>query len=263
MVNLTLFAFHEGTALNIIKHTKHQTERTSITPEITKNNKNAQKRTNLFLLTNSHPNRQNQKYPPNPKEPMNKRVILITGTPATGKTTLAKKLAVHLNAQYINLTELTEQENLALEEDKERETVVVDEAKMRRKLRTLITKTQKDTVIDGHYAAAVTPTTLTTHVFVLRRSPAQLRQFMQQRGYSQAKLQENLEAEILDVCLVEALQKQDKTRVCELDTTNKTPEEILREVLTVLNGKKPCFSGFVDWLGLLEREGKIDEYLKP
>jgi hypothetical protein len=29
-----------------------------------------------------------------------------------------------------------------------------------------------------------------------------------------------------------------------------------------LNGNKKCFTGFVDWLGLLEREGSLDEYLK-
>ena len=47
-----------------------------------------------------------------------KRVILITGTPAVGKTTLATKLADKLNAQYVNLTELAEKENLTLQEDK-------------------------------------------------------------------------------------------------------------------------------------------------
>ncbi len=43
---------------------------------------------------------------------MNKRVILITGTPCTGKTTTAKALAAKLNAAYINLTDYAKANNL-------------------------------------------------------------------------------------------------------------------------------------------------------
>jgi adenylate kinase len=193
---------------------------------------------------------------------MNKRIILITGTPAVGKTTLANKLSQNLSAQYVNLTELTEQEHLAKSKDKKRGTTIIDEAKMRRKLRSIIEKTETDLIIDGHYAAAVTPKAQVTNVFVLRRNPVELREFMKRRNYSQAKQDENLTAEILDICLVEALQKQEKQKICELDTTGKTAEETLNEVLAVLNGKKQCYVGTVDWMSLLEREGKLDEYLK-
>ena len=193
---------------------------------------------------------------------MNKRVILITGTPCVGKTTLAQKLAQTLNAQYINLTDLAEKENLTLGKDKERDTTIIDEVKMRRKLRQIIEKTdQTDLVIDGHYAAAVTPKTMTSNIFVLRRHPAELRTLMQKRDYNNLKQSENLSAEILDVCLVEALQKQPSEKVCEIDITGKTVDATLAEVIKVLEGKQKCYFGFVDWLGLLEREGKIDEYL--
>jgi adenylate kinase len=194
---------------------------------------------------------------------MNKRVILITGTPCVGKTTLANKLAEQLKAQYINLTDLAKKENLVVGEDKERHTTIIDETKMRRKLRVIIQKAETDVIVDGHYAAAVTPKALVTNVFVLRRSPVELREFMRKRGYTESKQEENLSAEILDVCLVEALRKQDKVNVCELDVTGKPLENTLGEVLAVLEGKKKCYTGCVDWLGMLEREGKTDEYLKP
>ncbi len=193
---------------------------------------------------------------------MDNRVILITGTPSVGKTTIAHKLALHLKAEYLNLTELAEKEHLSQEKDVERNTTIIDEAKMRRKLRAIIRKKEKDIVIDGHYAAAVTPRNLATHIFVLRRNPVQLRELMRKRGYSEAQQTENLAAEILDVCLVEALQEQENEKVCELDITNKTVQEALTEVLAVLEGKKKCYAGHVDWLGLLEEEGKLDEYLK-
>jgi adenylate kinase len=194
--------------------------------------------------------------------PMPKRVILITGTPAVGKTTLAKKLTETLNAQYINLTELAETEHLTTGKDKERETTIINENKMRQKLKELIQKAQSDLIIDGHYAAAVTPKTLTTHIFVLRRNPIQLREFMQKSGFNKPKQTENLTAEILDVCLVEALREQPKEKICELDITDKTVDETLSEVLAVLEDKKKCHIGCVDWLGMLEAEGKLDEYLE-
>ena len=65
---------------------------------------------------------------------MNKRVILITGTPCTGKTTTAKALASKLGAEYINLTDLAKTYNLTLGEDKERNTLIIDEEKMQQKL---------------------------------------------------------------------------------------------------------------------------------
>ncbi len=193
---------------------------------------------------------------------MPKRVILITGTPAVGKTTLAQKLTTQLHSQYVNLTDYAKQEHLILEEDTQRDTLIIDEVKMKRKLKTLITKTEGDVVVDGHYAAAVVPPSLVTYVFVLRRHPAELQKLMQQRGYSTTKQAENLQAEILDVCLTEAIQTQKHAQICELDTTNKPAPDLLTEVLAVLDGKKACYTGTVDWLGTLEREGKTDQYLK-
>ena len=50
---------------------------------------------------------------------MNKRVILITGTPCTGKTTTAKELAATLvDCLYINLTEYAKISSLTQGEDK-------------------------------------------------------------------------------------------------------------------------------------------------
>ena len=39
-------------------------------------------------------------------------------------------------------------------------------------------------------------------------------------------------------------------------------EENVAEIVDVLDKRKGCFAGVVDWLGLLEKEGILDEYLK-
>ena len=191
-----------------------------------------------------------------------KRVILITGTPCTGKTTLAKHLTTKLDALHINLTEFANKHHLILKQDPHRKTAIINETKMRKKITQTINTTHKpNIIIDGHYAAAVTPSSLVTHVFVLRRNPKELKKIMQKNNYPESKLNENLAAEILDTCLIEALQTQ-KDKVCELNVTGKSAQETVREILAVADGKKKCHSGIVDWLGMLEREGLIGDYLK-
>ena len=187
----------------------------------------------------------------------------MTGTPCVGKTSVARLLASKLDALYVNLTELAMHENLISGKDKERDSIIVDEIRMQRKIREIVGHCdRKDVVIDGHYAVSVVPKKLVTYVFVLRRDPVELRKFMEQCGFSGRKLWENLASEILDVCLVDALNVHGKEKVCELDATGKSEEEVVSEILDVLDGHKKCRVGVVDWLGKLENEGLLEEFLK-
>jgi adenylate kinase len=95
----------------------------------------------------------------------------------------------------------------------------------------------------------------------LRRNPKELKGFMERCGYVDSKLWENLQAEIVDVCLVEAIQTQ-QGKVCELDVTGLSVDEVVRMILDVLDERKACYVGIVDWLGILEQEGLTDRYLK-
>ncbi len=194
---------------------------------------------------------------------MSKRVSLVTGTPCVGKTSVARLLASKLDAFYVNLTELALHENLISSKDKERGSIIVDENRMRRKIRQIVEDCDKsEVIVDGHYAVSVVPKELTTHVFVLRRDPVELRKFMEQCGFSGRKLWENLASEILDVCLCEALNVYENGKVCELDVSGKSVEKIVDEILDILNGSEECCVGVVDWLGKLESEGVLEEFLR-
>jgi adenylate kinase len=194
---------------------------------------------------------------------MGKRVILVTGTPCVGKTTVARLLAEKLNALYVNLTELALKRGLVLGKDEKRDTLVVDEQSMRRLTRKIVENCGEQTVVvDGHYAAGVVPEKPVTHVFVLRRDPVELRRFMEKAGFTGNKLWENLAAEILDVCLVDALKAYGDEKVCEVDASGKSVEEVVAEILEILKGSRKCRVGIVDWLGKLEREGLLEEYLR-
>lgn len=192
-----------------------------------------------------------------------KRVILITGTPCVGKTTTAKALAEKLNAEYINLTDYAKQNNLTLGEDTERGTTIIDEEAMQINLGKTIDTSQKDyIIIDGHYAAAVISEQYSPQIFVLRRNPKELKQFMIQRGYSDSKMWENLQAEIIDICLSEAIESHTGT-VCELDITGTTTQQVIKDIIEILEKNKSCQIGKIDWISRLESEGILDQYLKP
>lgn len=155
-------------------------------------------------------------------------------------------------------------ENLILEEDEERGSMIVDEDLIRERIKGIIEKCERNlVVIDGHYAVSVVPKELTTHVFVLRRDPIELRRFMTTHcSFSGRKLWENLASEVLDVCLTDALNVYGNEKICELNITGKSVEEAADDVLAVLKDSKKCHVGTVDWLGKLEKEGLLDEYLR-
>ena len=194
---------------------------------------------------------------------MSKRVILVTGTPCVGKTSVARALTSKLDALYLNLTDLAMHENLVLGKDKERNSTIVDEERMEKRIGEIVKKTDKENIIvDGHYAVNVVPLRLITSVFVLRRDPVELRKLMKQAGFSDRKLYENLASEILDVCLVDALNMVGQKRVCEVNVTGKSVEETVQEILLLADNPHDCQVGIVDWLGKLENEGLVDDYLK-
>ena len=195
---------------------------------------------------------------------MNKLVIVITGTPCVGKTSVARLLASKLDAVYVNLTELAVKNKLVIgADDKRGGSLIVDENGLKKAASKLIHETgEQNVVFDGHYAASVVPKKLVTHTFVLRRDPVELKSFMEKAGFSGNKLWENLASEILDVCLVDTLNAYGKRKVCEIDATGKSVEEVVEDILAVLNGSKRCRLGIVDWLGKLEKDGLLNEYLR-
>jgi adenylate kinase len=117
-------------------------------------------------------------------------------------------------------------------------------------------------LFDGHYSTDIVPSKQVTRVFVLRCHPEELKSRMNARGFQGQKIKENLAAEILDVCLADAVAKVGEGKVCEIDTTHQTSDATASQILSILRGKKPCAIRVVDWLGRLEEEGSLDQYMK-
>lgn len=190
------------------------------------------------------------------------KAILVTGTPGVGKTTVAHKLASKLDALYISITELVKKQKLITGIDENRQTLIADTEKVSKQLQKILAKAEGSIIIEGHYVVDVVPKKDVNTVFVLRRDPRELKSALENRGYEEKKLWENLAAEILDVCLWDALSACGVDKVCEIDVSGKTVEAVVEEIMMVLEKRKECRHGIVDWLGKLENEGQLEEFLK-
>jgi len=191
-----------------------------------------------------------------------KRVIVVTGTPGVGKSSVSKLLASKMKTELISLGGLIEKEKLYSGVDKKRDTFIADMGKVSRRVQEIIASSSRDVMIEGHFAVEVVPPSSIHRVFVLRRDPEEMKGVLEKRGYKEEKVFENLAAEILDVCLYDAVRLCGLEKVCEIDVTGRDVDEVVEEIILILRGMKKCKVGIVDWLGKLEAEGQLDQYLK-
>ncbi len=99
-------------------------------------------------------------------------------------------------------------------------------------------------------------------VLVLRRDPDELKELMEIRGFRKGELWENLAAEILDVCLWDAVKVCGIDKVCEINASGKEVREVVEDMISVLEGKRKCRVGVVDWLGKLDRDGRLHDFFR-
>ena len=165
-------------------------------------------------------------------------IIVITGTPGVGKTTVSKILAERLGCEYVSVKDFAIERGIGERVGDEIE-IDVDELAdaMSREFEG------KDVVIDGHLSHHVPADT----VIVLRAHPKLVAERLKKRGYPKEKLAENVEAELIDVILVEAIEENEN--VIEVDTTGKSPDEVADEIIGLLERGVKKRVGIVDWSG--------------
>ncbi len=147
------------------------------------------------------------------------KVLIVTGTPGTGKTTLAVKLAKKLNFHYIDINKVVSKHNLSEGYDRKRKTKVIDAKKLNKELIKEIGNykgTEKGVIIDSHLSHYL----LKKYVDVCAVTKCDLKELeirLKKKRYSKDKIRENLDAEIFDICLNEA--KENRHKIVVVDTT--------------------------------------------
>ncbi|HLC67779.1 MAG TPA: adenylate kinase family protein [archaeon] len=169
-------------------------------------------------------------------------LIVITGTPGTGKTAVAAVLKEKLSAHVIDIDYLVKKYKIKSHLDKKRKSKIIDEHE-------LAVAAEKENrkgeivVFEGlmsHFARA----DLTV---ILRTEPHVLHKRLQEREWHKPKIKENIEAEVIDSIATECV---DKKNVVELDTTENKPEDIADIIASILNNyslQKRYLPGRIDW----------------
>ena len=141
------------------------------------------------------------------------KVIIVSGSVGTGKTTIAKKIAKEKNYKYVDINNLIIKNKLHQGYDKKLKTRLVDTKILNKFLIKLIKNSkEKGLVIDSHFSHYL-PSKYVSLCIITKTDLKRLKKRLQKRKYSKAKIDENMESEILDICLVEALENKHKVKV--------------------------------------------------
>jgi len=165
--------------------------------------------------------------------------IGITGTPGTGKKSVGIELSKLTGLDLISLSEVAIQRRAGTWRKGE---FNVDVKRLKGKIDTY------GKIISGHLLPFVVPSKDLDFVAILRCSPLVLKKRYFKRGYSRLKIKQNLEAELLDLVAVKALEVYGPKKVSEFDTTRtKRPRTIAMKIFSTVEGKKGRRFGIARW----------------
>ena len=181
-------------------------------------------------------------------------IVFVSGTPCTGKTTLATELNNYLSnngfdSRLIKINDFAIENDLVLGEDPDKFYKVIDIDKLNESLNKEIDISKSKNqilIVEGHLSHLCEGA---DKMIILRLNPSVLEERLKERNYSESKINENLEAEALAVCSAEAYEIYgDNTN--EIDATDKSIEEIRDMMIDILCDNLECPIGnidFMDW----------------
>lgn len=163
-------------------------------------------------------------------------LIIVTGTPGTGKSSTSALLGKRMGIRVLHLREFVKEKKLVKERDREMDSDVVNLNKLKKELKKEIDKSKGDLIIEGHVACEIALDA--KYVFVLRCEPKELKKRLQKRKYSDRKIKENMLCEMLDYCLQKSEENFPKARIFQIETAHMSVDFTAKKMENVLYGKK-------------------------
>ncbi|MFO8019323.1 MAG: adenylate kinase family protein [Promethearchaeia archaeon] len=195
--------------------------------------------------------------------------LIISGSPGTGKTTISKYISDILkNTHLLSLNDIVIKKKFTLSYDKDRDTHVADFEKLlpyvNKKIKNLEKRSFKYLIIEGHFADII-PSKFIDYIFILRCHPDILKERLNEREYSEKKIYENLQAEILGNCTNFLLEKELNKPIYELDTTTKSPKDSAKIIIRIIKNQidtKKYKVGKINWMEDLSKENRLIEFFE-
>ena len=152
--------------------------------------------------------------------------VAISGTPGTGKTTVCGLLSA--DHDIVDINRVVESEGLHSGMDEERGSLEVDLDALSGHISAL--DIEGTVLFDGHLSHMLD----VDMVIVLRCRPDVLMERLERKGWGERKVKENVQAEILDVIKVEAMEGCEE--VYEVDTTEADPASVADSIREAISG---------------------------
>ncbi len=173
-------------------------------------------------------------------------LVAITGTPGTGKTSVAAEIRSR-GYEVVDLGKHIREHGLLGELDEARDTHEVDLDLLNDSLEEYRSR-EGVVFMEGHLSHFMD----CGNIVVLRCHPDVLAERLRARGYSEEKVRENVQSEVLDVILCEATDSD--IPVHEVDCTSASIEDTADEILSIASGEgEGRLPGSVDWSSEMER----------
>lgn len=178
----------------------------------------------------------------------------ITGTPGTGKKTVAPLVASRLRVPCYSLNDLAVEYGLTTKEGDDLE---VDAAELGRRVSASI---KGPCLFFGHLFPYAFERRNVSSVVVLRCDPKVLRRRLAKRGYSEGKIAENVEAELIGLISADSMAKFGRGRSWEFDTTRASPSRVASAIsgILILRGG---WSTQIEWMRSYDSPAKLKSLL--